>query len=229
MIWPESLPLLCAYRHELSRPHCHLSGTLSGNDSTFTISTLIIPKQRGTSDTVEMLSEEVSKAWMLNHIDDYSFPDALLPVRVQDVLMIHLEKELYPLGWIHTHPTQVSKFSCRITKVLEEPAAPSPPLTPILNTPMMQTCFLSSVDVHTQSGYQTMLDEAVAIVMAPTDRTKRCGIFRLTTPGGLTLVQKCDRRGFHMHPETSTGQEVYELCGHMYLNDRVKHEVIDLR
>lgn len=47
-------------------------------------------------------------------------------------------QELYPLGWIHTHPTQ--------------------------------TCFLSSIDVHTQCGYQTMLDEAVAIVMAPTDR-----------------------------------------------------------
>ena len=37
-----------------------LAGTLSGNDSTFTITTLIIPKQKGTSDTVEMLSEEVT-------------------------------------------------------------------------------------------------------------------------------------------------------------------------
>lgn len=85
------------------------------------------------------------------------------------------------------------------------------------------------MDVHTQCSYQTMLDEAVAIVMAPSDRAKKCGIFRLTTPGGLQLVQKCDRRGFHMHPETSTGQELYELCGHVYLNDRVKHEVVDLR
>lgn len=54
----------------------------------------------------------------------------------------------------------------------------------------LQTCFLSSIDIHTQCGYQTMLEEAVAIVMAPTDPTgKRCGIFRLSTPGGLTLVQ----------------------------------------
>jgi len=36
----------------------------------------------------------------------------------------------------------------------------------------LQTCFLSSVDVHTHCGYQTMLDEAIAIVMAPNDR---CG------------------------------------------------------
>ena len=104
----------------------------------------------------------------------------------------------------------------------------SPPAT-FLSLFAQQTCFLSSVDVHTQSGYQTMLDEAVAIVMAPTDRAKRCGIFRLTTPGGLSLVQRCDRRGFHMHPETGTGQEVYELCGHVYLNGRVQHEVVDLR
>jgi len=37
-----------------------------------------------------------------------------------------------------------------------------------------------SIDVHTHCGYQTMLDEAIAIVMAPTDR---CG---------------CDERWWHM-------------------------------
>lgn len=82
---------------------------------------------------------------------------------------------------------------------------------------------------YAQCGYQTMLDEAVAIVMAPTDRSKKCGIFRLSTPGGLTLVQKCPLRGFHTHPPTDTGQELYELCGHVYLNSRTKHEVLDLR
>ena len=34
-------------------------------------------------------------------------------------------RSLYPLGWIHTHPTQ--------------------------------TCFLSSIDVHTQCGYQVCI------------------------------------------------------------------------
>ena len=119
---------------------------------------------------------------------------------------------------------------CAICLSLSSHPAALHSLTPHLLLPYtVQTCFLSSVDVHTQSGYQTMLDEAVAIVMAPTDRAKRCGIFRLTTPGGLSLVQRCDRRGFHMHPETGTGQEVYELCGHVYLNGRVQHEVVDLR
>jgi STAM-binding protein len=102
-------------------------------------------------------------------------------------------RELVPLGWIHTHPTQ--------------------------------TCFLSSVDIHTQCGYQTMLEESVAIVMAPTDSRKKCGIFRLTTPAGLEHVQRCTYRGFH----ASCNSEMYELCGHVYLNPNAKHEVIDLR
>ncbi|KXZ49487.1 hypothetical protein GPECTOR_21g713 [Gonium pectorale] len=155
-----------------------LAGKLLAGDSTFAITTLIIPKQQGTSDTVQALNEE-------------------------EIFEAQFEREIYPLGWIHTHPTQ--------------------------------TCFLSSVDVHTQArggggcGYQTMLDEAVAIVMAPSDRSKRCGIFRLSTPGGLKLVQKCPQRGFHTHPPPDTGQELYELCGHVFLNPRTKHEVLDLR
>ena len=76
---------------------------------------------------------------------------------------------------------------------------------------------------------QTMLDEAVAIVMAPRDSRKKCGIFRLSTPGGLKMVQKCPERGFHAHPTTETGQSLYELCGHVYLNPRVQHDVVDLR
>lgn len=149
-----------------------LAGVLSASDSVLTVTTLIVPKQHGTTDTVEMLNEE-------------------------EVWEIESSRELLPLGWIHTHPTQ--------------------------------TCFLSSVDVHTQCPYQTMLEEAMAIVMAPTDSRNKCGLFRLSTPGGLQLIQKCPLRGFHTHPQTDTGQEVYELCGHVYLNPRATHEVVDLR
>ncbi|EFN58695.1 hypothetical protein CHLNCDRAFT_34008 [Chlorella variabilis] len=149
-----------------------LAGTLSADDAVFNITTLIVPKQTGTTDTVEMLNEE-------------------------EIFEVQDSRALYPLGWIHTHPTQ--------------------------------TCFLSSVDVHTHCGFQTMLDEAVAIVMAPKDPSKRVGIFRLSTPGGLKLVQRCPQRGFHAHPPTETGQPIYELCGHVYLNPRAKYEVVDLR
>jgi len=74
-----------------------------------------------------------------------------------------------------------------------------------------------------------MLDEAVAIVMAPSDRAKKCGIFRLSTPGGLKLVQKCTSRGFHTHATPDTGQSIYELCAHVYLSETIKHTVVDLR
>ena len=74
-----------------------------------------------------------------------------------------------------------------------------------------------------------MLDEAVAIVMAPQDRSKRVGIFRLTTPDGLKLVQRCQLRGFHTHPPLPQGRPLYDLTSHVYLNRRAQFEVIDLR
>jgi len=148
------------------------SSSSNSHSRTFSICTLIIPKQEGTSDTVAALAEE-------------------------EIFEAQDRRGLFPLGWVHTHPSQ--------------------------------SCFLSSVDVHTQSGYQTMLDEAVAVVCAPRDVGRRCGIFRLSTPGGLGLVQRCEKRGFHPHSATATGQPLYELCGHVYLNPRVGHEVLDLR
>lgn len=75
---------------------------------------------------------------------------------------------------------------------------------------------------------QTMLEEAVAIVMAPTDRRQKCGIFRLDTPAGLKMVQKCPLQGFHPH-DMPNNTPVYDLCGHVFLNERIKHDVVDLR
>ena len=149
-----------------------LAGSLSPDDARFTITALIVPKQEGTTDTVQALAEE-------------------------EIFEAQDSRSLYPLGWIHTHPTQ--------------------------------SCFLSSVDVHTHCGYQTMLDEAVAIVMAPSQSRNQMGVFRLTTPGGLSLIQQCELRGFHAHPKTETGQPLYEECSNVYLNERIGYEVIDLR
>ncbi|XP_072966575.1 AMSH-like ubiquitin thioesterase 2 isoform X2 [Typha angustifolia] len=42
-----------------------------------------------------------------------------------------------------------------------------------IHTHPSQTCFLSSIDLHTQYSYQVMLPEAIAIVMAPTDTTRQ--------------------------------------------------------
>ncbi|KAG8045384.1 hypothetical protein GUJ93_ZPchr0008g12995 [Zizania palustris] len=103
-----------------------LSGTLKKR--TFYVTTLIIPKQKSTSDSCEATNEEEL-------------------FEVQDT------GSLFTLGWIHTHPTQ--------------------------------SCFLSSIDLHNHYSYQVMLPEAIAIVMAPTDTTRKHAIFHLTDPGEL--------------------------------------------
>ena len=149
-----------------------LGGLLDPVQGVFRVTGLIIPKQQGQTDSVTATHEE-------------------------EIFYAQQERALFPLGWIHTHPTQ--------------------------------TCFLSSIDVHTQVGYQTMLDEAVAIVMAPSDPSKKFGIFRLSAPGGLRLVQKCSQKGFHPHPQTDTGQPLYEEASTVYIDERVGHEVVDLR
>ncbi|CCG82566.1 AMSH-like protease [Taphrina deformans PYCC 5710] len=70
-----------------------------------------------------------------------------------------------------------------------------------IHTHPTQTCFLSSVDLHTQCGYQLMLPESIAIVLAPS-KTPSAGTFRLTDPPGLHTIKTCTRGGlFHPHDE----------------------------
>ncbi|KAH9306160.1 hypothetical protein KI387_010564, partial [Taxus chinensis] len=89
-----------------------LAGTLKKR--TFYVTTLIIPKQESTSDSCQTTNEE-------------------------EIFDVQDKRSLFPLGWIHTHPSQ--------------------------------SCFMSSIDLHTHYSYQIMLPESVAIVMAPTDTT----------------------------------------------------------
>ena len=100
-IWVMLHDCICRYATSNTRSGIESCGILAGSlrekQGVFVISTLIIPKQEGTSDTVQALNEE-------------------------EIFDVQDKRALYPLGWIHTHPTQ--------------------------------TCFLSSVDVHTQCGYQ---------------------------------------------------------------------------
>ncbi|KAI3858441.1 hypothetical protein MKW98_021806 [Papaver atlanticum] len=65
-----------------------------------------------------------------------------------------------------------------------------------IHTHPSQTCFMSSIDLHTQFSYQVMLPEAIAVVMAPTDPSRNYGIFRLSNPGGISVIRECDERGF---------------------------------
>ncbi|KAL2465160.1 AMSH-like ubiquitin thioesterase 1 [Abeliophyllum distichum] len=148
-------------------------GVLAGSlrNRTFSITALIIPKQESTSDSCQTTNEE-------------------------EIFEVQDKQSLFPLGWIHTHPTQ--------------------------------SCFMSSIDVHTHYSYQVMLPESIAIVMAPRDTSKKHGIFRLT-PGGMTVVRLCPKRGFHPHEPPSDGSPIYNHCTDVYMNPSLKVDIIDLR
>jgi STAM-binding protein len=74
-----------------------------------------------------------------------------------------------------------------------------------------------------------MLPEAVAIVIAPTDPTRNCGIFRLTDPGGMGVLRECSESGFHAHRETTDGGPIYETCSKVIFNPNLRFEIVDLR
>ncbi|KAJ4959712.1 hypothetical protein NE237_019622 [Protea cynaroides] len=131
---------------------------------TFYVTTLIVPKQESASNSCQALNEE-------------------------EIYTIQNEQSLFPIGWIHTHPSQ--------------------------------TCFMSSVDVHTHYSYQVMLPEAFAIVMAPTDPSRSHGIFRLSVPGGMSILKECQERGFHSHQESTDGSPLYQHCSNVYLNQNL--------
>ncbi|KAK4338925.1 hypothetical protein RND71_040387 [Anisodus tanguticus] len=149
-------------------------GVLAGSleNRVFHITTLIVPKQESTSDSCQTLNEE-------------------------EIFEIQDKQSLFPLGWIHTHPSQ--------------------------------TCFMSSVDLHTHYSYQIMLPEAIAIVMAPTDTASPHGIFHLSDPSGVSVIRNCQQRGFHPHEEPDDGSPIYEHCSHVYMNANMKFDIVDLR
>lgn len=55
------------------------------------------------------------------------------------------------------------------------------------------------------------------------------GIFRLTTPGGMSVIKQCDQRGFHPHNQPPDGGPIYDTCTDVYMNPDLKFDVIDLR
>lgn len=122
---------------------------------------MIIPKQRGTSNTVVTYDEE-------------------------KLIDIQIDKGLVTLGWIHTHPSQ--------------------------------SCFMSSVDLHTHFGYEIMLPEAIAIVLAPSDKHNDCGIFSIRHPDGMNALKDCPSRGFHQHDNLD---EIYGEALHAYFDPNI--------
>ncbi|KAF7829358.1 AMSH-like ubiquitin thioesterase 2 isoform X2 [Senna tora] len=120
-----------------------------------------------------------------------------LATNEEDVFAILNERSLFPVGWIHTHPSQ--------------------------------NCFMSSVDLHTQYSYQIMVPEAFAIVLAPKDTSRSCGLFRITEPDGMSILKGCQETGFHPHKEPENGNPMYEHCSNVYKNSNLRFEIFDLR
>ncbi|KAG7096056.1 hypothetical protein E1B28_006737 [Marasmius oreades] len=95
-----------------------------------------------------------------------------------------------------------------------------------IHTHPTQSCFMSSVDLHTHCAFQLMLPESFAVVCAPRS-TPNFGIFRLTDPPGLSLISNCKvKEAFHPHPDHPIYTDADK--GHVQMRDAAL-EIVDLR
>ncbi|MCJ1263378.1 hypothetical protein MMC22_003248 [Lobaria immixta] len=96
-----------------------------------------------------------------------------------------------------------------------------------IHTHPTQTCFMSSRDLHTHSGYQAMMPESIAIVCAPSKGD--WGVFRLTDPPGMKSVLSCTQEGlFHPHAERNIYTDALRP-GHVFEAKGLEFEIVDLR
>ncbi|KAJ8439539.1 hypothetical protein Cgig2_007056 [Carnegiea gigantea] len=171
-------------------------------EETFYATTLIVPKQESTSSSA--LHEE-------------------------EIFNIQNDRSLFPLGWIHVCPLLNPRVTTSFDMCTTFLGTHSWLILPVFQTHPSQSCFMSSIDLHTQYPYQVMVPEAIAIVVAPTDKTRSYGIFRLTDPSGMTVIRECEEKGFHPHRDSSDGRPLYEQCSHVYINPNLRFEIFDLR
>ena len=102
-----------------------------------------------------------------------------------------------------------------------------------IHTHPTQTCFMSSRDLHTHSGYQMMLAESIAIVCAPskgdTSHGGDWGVYRLTDPPGKMAILQCERPGiFHPHDVDNIYTDAMRP-GHVIEISKMDFEIVDLR
>ncbi|KAJ7504777.1 hypothetical protein B0H11DRAFT_1980751 [Mycena galericulata] len=95
-----------------------------------------------------------------------------------------------------------------------------------IHTHPSQSCFMSSVDLHTHASFQRMLPESFAVVCAPKSDPS-FGIFRLTDPPGLQTVLQCTaKQAFHPHPDVPIYTDADK--GHVQMREAAL-EIVDLR
>ncbi|PBP17335.1 endosome-associated ubiquitin isopeptidase (AmsH) [Diplocarpon rosae] len=97
-----------------------------------------------------------------------------------------------------------------------------------IHTHPTQSCFMSSVDLHTHFGYQTMMKESIAIVCAPS-KNPSWGVFRLTDPPGKQAIAQCTQSSlFHPHDERNLYTDALRP-GHVFEADGLEFSMVDLR
>lgn len=102
-----------------------------------------------------------------------------------------------------------------------------------IHTHPTQTCFMSSRDLHTHSGYQMMLAESIAIVCAPskgdTYHGGDWGVYRLTDPPGKMAILQCEKPGiFHPHDVDNIYTDAMRP-GHVMEISGMDFDIVDLR
>ncbi|RPA98771.1 hypothetical protein L873DRAFT_1686502, partial [Choiromyces venosus 120613-1] len=97
-----------------------------------------------------------------------------------------------------------------------------------IHTHPTQTCFMSSVDLHTHCSYQLMLPESIAIVCALRHQPS-WGVFRLTDTPGVKTIMACRQSNlFHPHGELKVYTDVIR-SGHVCEVREMGFDVVDLR
>jgi STAM-binding protein len=94
-----------------------------------------------------------------------------------------------------------------------------------IHTHPTQSCFLSSVDMHTAISHQIMLPEAISVVIAPTDENLPVGVWRLTERG-MAEIGKCRESGFHDHDNK---EKFSEMVPNVDWDTTVRISLIDNR
>ncbi|XP_058193177.1 AMSH-like ubiquitin thioesterase 2 [Rhododendron vialii] len=94
---------------------------------------------------------------------------------------------------------------------------------------MIQGSVVLCALAHLVLLFQVMVPEAIAIVMAPTDTRRSYGIFRLSDPGGMSILKECQETEYHPHREPAEGSPIYEHCSNVYVNPNIRLEICDLR
>lgn len=93
---------------------------------------------------------------------------------------------------------------------------------------------LFGIPVHSDADSVIFFTSTVAIVIAPTAKNQRIGIFRLTDPPGLSIITNC-RQGNDFHPHYEAGPLYVNASGGkeghvLFMSpERLKARVIDLR